>query len=61
MNEFKFNLQDKVRIIELERVGRVVSIWITERGAQYQVRYFDSAEAKTVYFYEDELILVEDK
>jgi hypothetical protein len=26
-----------------------------ETGIQYNVRYFDKAEAKTVYFYEDEL------
>jgi len=54
----EFDLRDRVRITELEREGTVVSIWITECGVQYQVRYFDNAEARTVYFFEDELTLV---
>jgi len=51
----KFALQQEVRITPLEREGVVKSIWITEMGIKYEVRYFDHAEAKTVYFYDNEL------
>jgi len=52
---FEFNLSDKVKIIPLECEGRIISVWITECGIKYEVRYFDKAEAQTVYFYADEL------
>jgi len=58
--EIEFGVGNKVEIIELARKGRVVSIWICKHGTQYQVRYFDNAEAKTVYFYSDELAPVEE-
>jgi len=51
----RFNLKEKVRIVELNRTGIIKSIFISESGTQYQVRYFDNAEAKTIYFYEEEL------
>ena len=51
----EFNIRDKVKIIELNVKGRVISIWITEQGIKYEVRYFDEEKAKTVYFYSDEL------
>ena len=53
--EIKYEIGSKVRIIELEVIGIVKSIWITQQGIEYQVRYFDKAEANTIYFYEDEL------
>ena len=55
MLNLKFNLKDKVQITELERPVRVLAIYVSDTGIQYQVRYFDNEEAKTVYFYEDEL------
>lgn len=42
---------DKITIIELERPGIILAIYITETGTQYQVRYFYDGVAKTVYFY----------
>ena len=51
------NLHDRVRITELETNGIVVGIYISETGTQYQVRYFYNGDAKTVYFYADELTL----
>jgi len=51
----KFKLHDKVRIIELERPGRIISIWETDKGTRYEVRYFYDGVAKEVYFYSDEL------
>jgi len=53
--EVNFNLHQEVRITPLKREGVVKSIWITESGIKYEVRYFDNAEAKTVYFYDNEL------
>jgi len=55
MLDLKFELKAKVKITELNRPGRVIAIFMSEIGTQYQVRYFDNQEAKTVNFYEDEL------
>lgn len=52
---FEFDLKAGVRIKPLKREGKIISICITEQGEKYEVRYFDNAEAKTVYFYADEL------
>jgi hypothetical protein len=43
--KFTFNLQEKIEIIELNRKGIIKSIWITERGIQYEVRYFDEVQS----------------
>lgn len=51
----KFNIKDKVKITELKREGKITSIYISETGIQYNVRFFEGADVKTVYFYEDEL------
>ena len=48
-------LHDRVLISELETLGVVIGIYISETGTQYQVRYFYNGDAKTVYFYENEL------
>ena len=53
--KIEFNLDAKVKIIPIECEGRIISIWITVHGIKYEVRYFDKAEAKSVYFYSDEL------
>lgn len=53
--QFDFEIQGKVKIIPLNIIGVVVSLWIGNSGIQYEVRYFDNAEARTVYFYSDEL------
>ena len=50
-----FQIKDRVYIYELSRKGVVKAIFIDGEGIQYKVRYFDNAEAKTVYFYGDEL------
>lgn len=56
---FKFELFQKVKINVLENIkGRVVSIWITAKGIKYEVRYFWGCGAKEVYFFEDELEVV---
>lgn len=50
-----FSLNSKVLIKELERKGRVVAIYHSDLGTQYHVRYFWDGDAKTVYFFPDEL------
>ena len=50
------NIGDTVAIPEINISGKVMSIWITEQGVQYQVRYFDNCECRIVYFFPDELI-----
>jgi hypothetical protein len=51
----KFKPLDRVHVIPLERTGTVIGVYIGVQHTEYQVRYFDNAEAKTVYFYESEL------
>lgn len=51
----KFNLQDRVNIIELKTKGVIISISVTETGTQYNVRYFKENAPTTTYFYEFEL------
>jgi len=55
MIDNKFNLQDKVNILELDTNGVVLSVWNTHDGIKYEVRYFWEGIAKEVYFYEWEL------
>lgn len=50
-----FSLGDRVRIPAIERNGRVIAIYISDSGVQYQVRYFDDGKPQVVYFYHDEL------
>jgi hypothetical protein len=44
-----------VYIRPLERKGRIIGIFTGMQATEYQVRYFDNAEAKTDYFFADEL------
>jgi hypothetical protein len=58
--QIDFHIGNKVKIIPLGRDGKVISIWITAKGITYEVRYFDNAEAKNIYFYSDELEFVQE-
>lgn len=53
--DITFNIKDKVFINELKRPGRIMAIHINEKGISYQVRFFDNADVKEIYFYCDEL------
>jgi len=55
MIDNKFNIQDKVKIIELDLIGIVTSIWVVEVGIKYNIRYFWEGKAEELYFYEWEL------
>lgn len=52
---FAYKLNDRVRIAPLETNGRIIGLYLCEDGAQYRVRYFYEGQAKTEYFYLDEL------
>lgn len=54
-------IKDTVRIIELRVVGRIVAIYEDSTGQQFNVRYFWNGEAKTVYFYADEIRKVDER
>lgn len=56
--EVLFKLGDWVKVDEIDRQGRVISILVDQSGVQYRVRYFDNAKPQEVLFYGDELILV---
>ena len=51
----KFDIDQPIHISELDCLGRIKRIIIDRRGTQYEVRYFDRAEARVVLFYEDEI------
>ncbi len=51
----KYNLQDIVTIKEIKQAGRIVSIWITSTGLQYEIKYFQEGKIQKEYFYEDEI------
>lgn len=53
--QFKFDIKQKVLIEEINVKGRVIALYVTQEGVEYKVRYFDNAEGKTHYFFEDEL------
>jgi hypothetical protein len=62
MLELKFNILDKVEIIPLNnKEGTVISMWITEKEAQYKIRYFTGDEPKEIYYYDWELKNSEEK
>lgn len=50
-----FKLGERVKITELEAIGRIKSIWIGDRGVRWEVRYFHNGKAEEIYFYEDEI------
>ena len=53
--ETEYDIGDKVWITVLERPGKVSSIWITQKGIQYEVRYFEGGKLQEVYFTKDEI------
>ena len=57
MTEIKlqYGIGVRVRVKELDRRGVVIAVLLDRYGTRYDVRYFDKAEAREVYFFEDEL------
>lgn len=51
-----FNIGDIVKINFLGKIqGRVISVWETQYGIKYEVRYFYDGSPKEVYFFGDEI------
>ena len=55
IEHFKFNLEDKVLIREVQRPGTVEALTIDFLGPQYRVVYWDNSERKTAWLKADEL------
>lgn len=53
--EPKFDINEKVKIPELEVKGKISGIFVDSGGMTYRVRYFDKAERREVYFTDDEI------
>jgi hypothetical protein len=48
---FAHNIMDKVKILDLNLTGTVVSLSINMTGAQYEIRYFWEGEHKYAHLY----------
>jgi len=46
---------DKVYIPDLETVARVLAVWVTTYGVQYEVRFLTNGDYKKEYLFEDEI------
>lgn len=52
---FKFDLQERVMVREIQRPGVIDAITIDYLGIQYRVAYWDNSERKTVWLPATEL------
>lgn len=55
VEHFKFNLEDKVLVREIQRPGVVEALTIDFLGPQYRVVYWDNSERKTAWLKAEEL------
>lgn len=53
--QFKFDLNSKVMIREIQRPGVVEALMIDFLGPQYRIAYWDNSERKTAWLHADEL------
>ena len=51
----KYNISDKVFIPELNINGTIISVYISDCGIRYNIRYFKDFDVKDCYFYEKEI------
>lgn len=59
--EVKYDLLQNVLVVPLNVKGKVIQISIGIQYTEYQVRYFDHAEAKSVWFMDNELLAIDNK
>ena len=52
---FKYDLRDKVKIIDINTEGIVIAHYHGESGIQYQVAYFLNGERTRTYLYPEEI------
>lgn len=57
--ETKFDIDDRVEIIEIGRTGSVTGINYDGVHVSYNVRYFDNSAVCNVAFYDYELRMIE--
>jgi hypothetical protein len=55
VEHFRFNLNDRVIILEIQRPGKVEALMIDYIGVQYQVAYWDNSKRETTWLHADEL------
>lgn len=52
---FDFDLEQKVKIVEINRLGIVTGLLFEGSGTQYRIQYWDCACRKTEWLYAFEL------
>jgi hypothetical protein len=52
---FKFDLNQRVIVTEIQRPGKVIGLIIDNLGTQYQVAVWDNGERKHIWLHADEL------
>lgn len=55
------DLGTQLYIEEVKKFGVLVSIWITARGTQYEMRYFLDGKPETAYFFGNELSMQQEE
>jgi len=53
--KYKFDIKDRVEIIEIKRTGMVTGLSMNEYGQQYQIVYWDNAKRYSEWMYDWEL------
>jgi len=57
--ETKYDINDRVEILELGRTGSITNINYDGTQVNYTVRYFDNGNPQSVVFYDTEIKKVE--
>jgi len=52
---FKFNINDKVLVNEIQRPGVVMALMIDYLGPQYMVYFWDNGDRRKEWLYEGEI------
>lgn len=59
--EFEYDIGDEVEVRHIDATGTVISLWVSDIGVQYQVRYWSNADHKTEYMLPKEITAKEPK
>lgn len=54
----RFSLQDRVKLVEIDRPGRVTGITINPSGIEYRVVYWDNGARRVEWVFDDEIKLI---
>jgi len=58
--EFVFRLNDKVKVIEIDRPGVINGMSVDALGVQYRVVYWNDCTRRSEWVYADEIRLLEE-